>query len=59
MTAKTKTKTEIVNDEICGEIPRPEYPRPSLRRKDSSWMNLNGRWEFEIDASDSGWERFV
>lgn len=59
MTAKTKTKTEIFNDEICGEIPRPEYPRPSLRRKDSSWMNLNGRWEFEIDASDSGWERFV
>ena len=24
--------------------PRPEYPRPSLRR--SRWINLNGEWEF-------------
>lgn len=24
--------------------PRPEYPRPSLRRP--SWVNLNGDWEF-------------
>ena len=25
-------------------IPRPEYPRPSLRRRE--WVNLNGEWEF-------------
>src|SRR5260370_25411930 len=24
--------------------PRPEYPRPNLRR--SRWTNLNGEWEF-------------
>ena len=28
-------------------IPRPEYPRPQMRR--DCWQNLNGRWEFEID----------
>jgi beta-galactosidase/beta-glucuronidase len=26
--------------------PRPEYPRPQLRRRD--WVNLNGEWEFGI-----------
>jgi len=29
---------------ISGEGPRPEYPRPRLRRPD--WINLNGEWEF-------------
>ena len=24
--------------------PRPEYPRPRLRRRE--WVNLNGEWEF-------------
>lgn len=33
-------------------IPRPEYPRPQLAR--ANWINLNGEWEFEIDASVSG-----
>ena len=36
-------------------IPRPEYPRPQFVRQD--WLNLNGEWEFEIDAADSGLER--
>lgn len=36
-------------------IPKPEHPRPQLVR--DKWMNLNGTWEFEIDAGDSGWER--
>jgi beta-galactosidase/beta-glucuronidase len=27
-------------------LPRPEYPRPSLRRRD--WANLNGEWEFGV-----------
>jgi beta-galactosidase/beta-glucuronidase len=35
--------------------PRPEYPRPQFARAD--WLCLNGRWQFEIDQSDSGLER--
>jgi len=31
--------------------PRPEYPRPALRRRD--WINLNGDWEFAT-GSDPG-----
>jgi len=37
------------------EIPRPEYPRPQSVRPD--WLCLNGEWQFEIDAGDSGLER--
>lgn len=33
-------------------IPRPEYPRPGLVRKE--WCNLNGEWAFEIDGGVSG-----
>jgi hypothetical protein len=36
-------------------IPRSEYPRPQMVRKD--WLCLNGTWQFEIDAGDSGLER--
>lgn len=36
-------------------IPRPEYPRPQMVRKD--WMNLNGKWQFEIDHGRSGKDR--
>lgn len=38
-------------------IPRNEYPRPQLVRDDNSWMNLNGKWYFEIDNGDSGGAR--
>jgi beta-galactosidase/beta-glucuronidase len=27
-------------------LPRPEYPRPNLRRRD--WVNLNGAWDFGL-----------
>ena len=37
------------------DIPRPEHPRPQLRR--STWLNLNGEWQFEIDRADTGIER--
>ncbi|HEY6690247.1 MAG TPA: glycoside hydrolase family 2 TIM barrel-domain containing protein [Rubrobacter sp.] len=33
-------------------IPRPEYPRPQLRRQ--NWTNLNGEWSFAFDDSDAG-----
>jgi beta-galactosidase/beta-glucuronidase len=32
--------------------PRPEYPRPDLRR--SEWRNLNGEWDFAFDDGDRG-----
>ena len=36
-------------------IPRPEYPRPQFTRP--AWLCLNGVWQFEIDAGDSGMPR--
>ncbi|MBW2282915.1 MAG: hypothetical protein JRG82_19495, partial [Deltaproteobacteria bacterium] len=36
-------------------VPRPEYPRPQFARE--RWLCLNGEWQFEIDAADSGLER--
>ena len=36
-------------------MPRPEYPRPQMRRE--GWMNLNGEWEFEMDPGVSGVSR--
>ena len=37
----------------CGaEVPRPEYPRPDFRR--DGWLNLNGEWQFEVDAKAQG-----
>lgn len=33
-------------------IPRPEHPRPDLRRDD--WQNLNGPWRFCFDPNDRG-----
>lgn len=36
-------------------IPRPEHPNPQFERRD--WINLNGEWEFEIDAGKSGMDR--
>jgi len=30
--------------------PRPEYPRPRLRRRE--WANLNGTWQFAFDSPD-------
>ncbi|HQC69239.1 MAG TPA: beta-galactosidase, partial [Clostridia bacterium] len=37
------------------KIPRKEHPRPQMYRK--SWINLNGKWQFEIDHGRSGKER--
>lgn len=31
---------------------RSEHPRPDLKRKD--WLNLNGKWDFEIDNDLKG-----
>lgn len=33
-------------------IPLPEHPRPDFERND--WVNLNGNWDFEFDASNVG-----
>jgi beta-galactosidase/beta-glucuronidase len=40
---------------MSNDIPRPEYPRPQFVRPE--WQCLNGEWEFEADAGDSGFER--
>jgi beta-galactosidase/beta-glucuronidase len=34
------------------DLPRPEYPRPQLRRPE--WTNLNGEWAFAFDDEDAG-----
>ena len=34
------------------DIPRPEHPRPDLRR--SRWQTLNGVWEFRADPEAAG-----
>ena len=36
-------------------IPRPEHPRPQLRR--DAWINLNGPWTYTLDPGKSGMER--
>ena len=33
-------------------IPLPEHPRPDFER--AEWQNLNGRWQFRLDAKDEG-----
>lgn len=38
-------------------VPRNEYPRPDMVRRDDTWINLNGKWEFEFDFGDSGKDR--
>ncbi len=37
------------------ETPRIEHPNPQYMR--NHWENLNGKWEFEIDKSNSGKDR--
>jgi hypothetical protein len=34
------------------DTPRPEYPRPVLKRQE--WLNLNGEWLFQPDPNDVG-----
>ena len=40
-------------------LPRPDYPRPQLVRRE--WLNLNGPWEFDFDDENVGltvgWQR--
>lgn len=51
-TLPTPPSRPVVSDET---IPKPEHPRPQLIR--DHWLNLNGPWQFEIDAGDSGGDR--
>lgn len=38
---------------MSGEI-RPEHPRPDWNRPDTTWVNLNGQWDFAFDDEDVG-----
>ena len=33
---------------------QPNYPRPQFVRKEESWENLNGPWDFSFDDDDEG-----
>lgn len=37
------------------KLPRPEYPRPQLKRLE--WINLNGQWTYTFDFGQSGMNR--
>ena len=39
----------------AADTPRPEHPRPDMRRSD--WLNLNGTWQFETDNDATGEDR--
>src|ERR1041384_4117886 len=39
-------------DQGAGGIPLAEHPRPDFQR--DLWQNLNGPWQFQFDAPDSG-----
>jgi len=45
----------MTNMIMTNMIPRPEHPNPQWERK--NWINLNGEWQFEIDAVASGEDR--
>ena len=34
------------------QLPLPEHPRPDFRRVE--WRSVNGAWQFQFDAADSG-----
>jgi beta-galactosidase/beta-glucuronidase len=36
----------------AADIPRPEFPEPQFER--SSWLSLNGTWDFLFDDQDQG-----
>ena len=44
--------TSLVPARSSPPIPLPEHPRPDFQR--DLWQNLNGPWQFQFDASDSG-----
>jgi len=44
------------SDEVSSESPRPEYPRPMMRRDD--WRNLNGLWDYAVVERDAEPEEY-
>lgn len=43
------------NVHSSADIPRPEHPNPQWMR--TTWMNLNGSWDFDFDMAASGIDR--
>ncbi|NJN83320.1 MAG: hypothetical protein HC802_14250 [Caldilineaceae bacterium] len=56
---KRYSTSKLTAEETMTDIPRPEYPRPNLRRP--LWLNLNGEWRFAFDpgliGEQSDWYR--
>ncbi len=46
------TSAALVSAQQPPGIPLAEHPRPDFRRE--QWQNLNGSWQFQFDARDSG-----
>jgi len=44
-----------MKNQLINAIPRAEHPNPQWERK--NWKNLNGTWQFQIDAANSGIDR--
>ncbi len=42
----------LVSAAFGAGVPRPEHPRPDLKRE--AWQNLNGEWFFQEDHYDQG-----
>jgi hypothetical protein len=45
----------LIRGAWAADLPRPEHPRPDFERP--VWQSLNGPWQFEVDADNTGESR--
>jgi len=60
-TTRFKPESFLAVTAGISEQPRPDYPRMDFRREATSWLNLNGKWEFAFDDGgiglSEGWQK--